>query len=587
MANPRRFKLSVDPLKISGVHVDMPVLATRANFPDEFFDPAYANRSAGDDLRAFNEDGTTEIARELVGTFALDSADGAGDGSIEAHILWPLLDAADPDPYLWLEYGDRTLQDYAAADPFGRDAVWPAYDLVVHCNSATFLVDSTGNSTVTPSGTITEVTGPFGTGLNFAAGAYLNVTGNPALIDRPTNYPFGVSLWAKKPIWGEATSGGYADAFGWGGTDDLLFLPYEISGTTERTRVFWRDTFAARPVTNNANLTNPMTIGTWNRFAVGIANNDQRLYINDELGTDDGTNTGALTGVGPFNSFRIGGWADASQDFRGDISEFRVGPDREADWVATEYNNQSSPATFATAGTPEDVDGGVFAVNDLYSVNYISRAVLTSGGVMSVNDLFSGNFVGSSALTADHTLAVDGLYSGNYISQASLSSGGVMSVNDLFSDNFVNSVPLTADHTLAVNGLYSGNYISQAALSSGGVMSVNDLFSDNFISAISLTADHTLAVNGLYSGNYISQAVLSAGDIFDVNDLYSTSYISEVSWSADHLLSVAGLYSENYISRVALTLAQAAIAWPDESALLVGDEARHLYVARESRHLFA
>ncbi|MBU4082789.1 LamG domain-containing protein [Patescibacteria group bacterium] len=57
---------------------------------------------------------------------------------------------------------------------------------------------------------------------------------------------------------------------------------------------------------------------------------------------------------GPFNSARIGGWADGSQFFDGLIDEARISNvARTAQWIATEYNNQSDVASFLTIGAEE------------------------------------------------------------------------------------------------------------------------------------------------------------------------------------------------------------------------------------------
>ena len=382
----RKCIVTIPDAQISGSNINFPILISEDNLPTEMLDGGdnSALNGGGDVRFSLDSAGATQLPCDVVLFIT------GGSPAAQIHVKLPNLNTgADRTLYVWYKKAGE-VQPLVTA-PFGRNAVWADYDLVVHCNSAGAPVDSTGNATVTPVGTITEVTGPFGNALNFAAGAYLNVTGNTTLIDRPTAYPFGVSLWAKKSAWPYD----YSSAFGWGGVDDLLFLPYEERTTPPQTRVFWRDATGARPITRNSNLVNPMVIGTWNRFALGMANLDQRLYINDELGADDGTNTGSLSGAGPFSSFRIGGWADGSQDYRGDIAEFRVGLDRSADWLTTEYNNQSNPAAFGIAGTPEAVGGGAtLVVNGAISGQTVDNAALSQQQSMSAD-------------RADHTQTVD------------------------------------------------------------------------------------------------------------------------------------------------------------------------------------
>lgn len=380
----RKCIITIPDAQISGSNTNFPILITEDNLPTEMMDGgANSALNGGGDVR-FSEDaaGLIQLPCEVV-SFVIG---GGPSGELWVK-LSTLNTGADKIFYVWYKKAGEVQP--AAGDPYGRNAVWAGYNLVVHCNNAISPVDSTGNSAVTPNGAITEVAGPFGgTALDFAAGAYLDVTGNAALIDRPTTAPFGFSLWAKRASWANASGTSYADAIAWGGTDDLLFLPYEVSSGTNRTRIFWRDDTGARPITNSANLTNPLVIGTWNHFAFSAVSGAQELYINDELGADNGTNSGSLSGVGPFNSFRIGGWADSSQDYRGQISELRVGPDRSSDWAFTEYNNQSSPAIFATAGTSEAVGG-----SETLGIQNIGHALAS----------------GISTLAQIHSLAIDGI----------------------------------------------------------------------------------------------------------------------------------------------------------------------------------
>src|SRR5260370_41912082 len=48
----------------------------------------------------------------------------------------------------------------------------------------------------------------------------------------------------------------------------------------------------------------------------------------------------------------MGAWPSSSYCHRGSIDEFRVSTiARSADWIATEYKNQSSPSTFYSVGS--------------------------------------------------------------------------------------------------------------------------------------------------------------------------------------------------------------------------------------------
>jgi len=348
VANTRKFKLSVDPLKVTGVHVNMPVLATRANFPDEFFDPASANRSAGNDLRVFDKDGTTETARELVGAFALDSVAGAGDGAIEVWQKWPLLDAADPTPYLWLEYGDRTLADYAVADIFGRNAVWSLCDLVSH--GSHLHIDSSGNiADATVSGTITTANSVFGlTAGNFNAdGDVVNWGNQPSVL-------VGRSEFSTTLVYNQHGSQKlYADILRY---DGAFNVQYDSSGIRF---VLW-----------TPSVQTPYFISGADPDSTDLIH--QYYYDGATRGLE--VNGGALTNFSAASSGLIGttsnpllyGAKDTSggEQWQGDIALVIFWKTaRGSNWRTTEYNNQSSPATFATAGTPVAIGGSVFSAS--------------------------------------------------------------------------------------------------------------------------------------------------------------------------------------------------------------------------------
>lgn len=347
MANTRVVALTIPAAKVSGTLADKDVLLVRASFPDEMFDPAGSNavRTDGGDLRFYTDSaGTTELAREIK-AFAHDTSLGADDAVIQVWVKVPSLSSAT-DTTIYCQYGDDTLTDYAATDPFGRNAVWADAWLVAHLSSLS-PIDSSGNETLTVSGSPTLVPGPFGgLALDFSGSDRVSATGS-SLVNLPTTHDFTVSFWTKKDNADFGTEIEDA-AIAWDGSDDLLLYPNSDAGAGGL-RVYWRD-LGGNILGETGDLTADWVRNTLTSFAAG----DHRTYRN---GVQKETSSATGT-AGPFSQFYIGGWA-GSQHLDGAAAEVRAWKSaRSAEWEATEYANQSDPAAFTTVGTPEDVGGG-------------------------------------------------------------------------------------------------------------------------------------------------------------------------------------------------------------------------------------
>jgi hypothetical protein len=58
--------------------------------------------------------------------------------------------------------------------------------------------------------------------------------------------------------------------------------------------------------------------------------------------------------LNPMTGIRTGAYQDTNFKVNGTMDEIRIsGVVRSADWIATEYNNQFSPATFYTVGAQQ------------------------------------------------------------------------------------------------------------------------------------------------------------------------------------------------------------------------------------------
>jgi hypothetical protein len=97
----------------------------------------------------------------------------------------------------------------------------------------------------------------------------------------------------------------------------------------------------------------PIT-GAWSHIAVTMLGSTVTHYLN---GANNGSGTENATPGDGGTAAIIGSRTDKFTMFKGGMDEVRVSKiARSADWIATEYNNQSSPSTFYSVGTA--VTGG-------------------------------------------------------------------------------------------------------------------------------------------------------------------------------------------------------------------------------------
>lgn len=346
----------------TGTHDDFPGLLIRANFDSETWSPTDANRAQedGGDLRfAMNEDGTGQLAHEIV-TSEYDSVDGAGNAEIEIWVkIDELLTATDTTIYVAYNTAGTTAAD-SVTDSFGRNNVWSDYLLVHHLQGSGTAIDSTGNG---HDGTLTNSPTNSNGFLDQAGGAF-DFDGNNDYIDFGDKSAFSI-LKSGDPAFTISH---------WINVDSEASDQHIISK-----RVEWATSIEDITSSNSAvgprfntygdnNLdviSDSISLNTWTLIHAKVTpGTGAEVLVNGV--TDGGADT--ITDVSANDSFGmlIGATYSSSSTlqshFNGGIDEVRI---RESDesiaWSLTEYNNQSDPAAFIIAGTPSDVSasGGV------------------------------------------------------------------------------------------------------------------------------------------------------------------------------------------------------------------------------------
>jgi hypothetical protein len=340
----KKAKLTIDHTKVSGSAnlSDFPVLLTEANFPAGAF---LNSQNGGADLRFSSDiDGTTQLAHEVVNWDTVNS-------KAEVWVKIPTVSyTADTDFYVW--YDNDSATPLARTDTYGSDNVWDSnYKLVLHLNGNPN--DSTSNSYngTNVNNTYDETYGKYGSGSDFN-GTSAKITASNAL-NLPANYT--LETWINPDAL--PSSGVFANIFGKyyttndaGGTPGgYEFRLYNDSGTQRIDMGHYNGSLLNTEYT--------LSTGVWSHLVGTWDGTNFEVYVN---GTSIGTgatasgnaqNTTKILNIGAFgllNNAENGRW------FNGKLDEVRISSTNRSDgWVATEYANQSSPATFVIEGAQE------------------------------------------------------------------------------------------------------------------------------------------------------------------------------------------------------------------------------------------
>jgi hypothetical protein len=323
----RRKSITIDPARVAGTQTDFPVWVT-------IVDPAIGARaqSDGGDLY-FTDDNGAVLAHEL--QRYVDA-----EGRVEAWVKLPSVDDTQPTRF-HLNYGDASVLPVPSAA-----AVWSnGFNAVWHLDAASPASepDSAGDHDATASGGLNGtnvVTGQLGRGLDFeGAGhqlAFTNtLTGNGA---------HTMSAWVN-----QRTTG----------SNDALI----VIGNAACNQARW---FHTRY--NASTVANGFYCSDWDNPGVDIQGDGWvlvhwvyngagagRLYLNGAMAAGPHTyiTPPATAGAGGFIGNAPAGFG-ATMGIVATLDEVRIATvARSAGWIATERNNQSSPATFYTVGAEE------------------------------------------------------------------------------------------------------------------------------------------------------------------------------------------------------------------------------------------
>ena len=256
----------------------------------------------------------------------------AATGAVNYWVKVPTV-SHSTDTVIYMCYGNASI----ATDQSNASAVWDTnYKGVWHLGNGTALsgADST-NQLIGTNHSATAVTGKVGGAAGFN-GANQNVSVGTS------NLTSGITLEAWLYRTGSSNSFDIFADFGWNSTDGFVALAGG-AGTMNHGFVKHAVQYIDSGVASALN--------SWEHVVWTVAADKKpRLYVNGAL-VFTSTDTGALVAATHGGSLgsRLDASGNASQYFVGRVDEARLSSVvRSADWLATEYNNQSSPATFYT-----------------------------------------------------------------------------------------------------------------------------------------------------------------------------------------------------------------------------------------------
>lgn len=359
----RKHEIIIQSSEVPSTVANFPVLITLDNLDTEVVDAGTNSAQLNGDDIIFTSDaaGTTRLAIDVVEFIPHVTG---GSRRCEIWVKVPSISSSS-NTSVWIWYKNATRTQPAVDATYGRDAVWTGADVVYHLNedpsgSSPQSTDYTGNGNDgTSNGTMLTgdlITGQIGSALDFdGTDDYINVPYD-AGFDKTSD--FTVSFWWKSTDGWDTDSTPDAHIVSKSNNtsvkSDWSFMTLGSGGTggDDNGRVRF-----ASYGGNQQTATASWTADTWYHVALRyIGSTEAYFYVNGVLDTyNSDTNPGAINGTenNPLTIAR-GYHNESSLGYLyGGVDEVKLQSTAvTADWILTEYNNQSDAGAFAIEQTP-------------------------------------------------------------------------------------------------------------------------------------------------------------------------------------------------------------------------------------------
>ena len=239
------------------------------------------------------------------------------------------------DTVIYIAYGDATKVTFQGDAP----NVWNSgYEAVYHLTNGSVLSanDSTSNGNNGSLGTF----GP-DPATGYLDGGALGISGNSPNIGLGTGTSLNISGTITLSCWANFTNVGILQNVISKGFEDYRL---RLNGLSI-------DLGSFDGTDHQASYSSSITTGVWYYISGGYNGTTWYLYLDGVQVASSVDATGAIAGVNP--SALMANASGASRFMEGYLDEARISSVfRNADWTATEYNNQSSPSTFYSISAP-------------------------------------------------------------------------------------------------------------------------------------------------------------------------------------------------------------------------------------------
>jgi hypothetical protein len=463
-----RVALIIDHTKVSGTLTNFPILINITNSALQ----QYAQTN-GNDILFTSADGTNKLSHEI-------ESYTSSNGLLVAWVNVPILSSV-ADTNLYLYYGNSSAtnqQNVAATWDSNFKGVW-------HMNNS-FTDSTSNNNNGINTGTI-SATGKIANGRGFVRSNgvdYITISG---LMGSSSNVT--LSAWAD--LTSIDTKGAEIINLG-----DCVFMGQ--NNTNAFGGFYNGSNWSATPSSTNL-------IGTgWRYVAYTFddAGHSQSLYVDGvQIGSSTFTNSISYAGLGANTIIGKQGNGGTGYSFDGMMDEVRVSStSRSAGWIWTEFNNQNSPATFYSVGSPETKSPTITTqpTNQTVVAGGNVTFLVVAGGFGSLN--YQWYFNGS---------AISGATATNY------TLTGVMATD-------------AGNYTVVITNLYGSVTSSVATLTvtkaTGTVTlgSLSQTYSGSAEAATASTTPSGLAVTLTYNG--LANAPTNAGSYTVIGTINDANY---------------------------------------------------------------
>jgi hypothetical protein len=465
---------------VAGTETNYPGYIDLSEAPQALWD---AVTSGGGDIRVFENQagGLVELPAEVV---SCDTSAETG----ELHYLLPSISASTPQEIRL--YADGVSSRYDHADPFGRNAVWGDYAAVLHLNDSNY-TDSTGkgcDGTANSAPTQTATGHPFGGMWTSFDGVddYVSLSTGGAL----DNSFITVQAVARIVTLPAGTNEGIVSSFH--STQPQNF--FNLAASNLRTTFTVNDGSFSEDALGSVSDTGTAVWfhGTSEASAV-------RLYQN---GSQDAVHTG-ISGDNQFSTTEdvlIGSYYDKTsvRSINASIGGVRLRAEiLSANWITTEYNNQSDPSSFYTVTDPNAGGSESISPDSLYQSVSIEGVTLTQAHVLAAANLAQLQAIGAATLAQANSIAPHGVDQTAGIESATLTQAHIIAPAGISQHQQIGTASLVSAGVLSVFGLAQTQTLDEAILTVAGALDVDGVSQSQVLEALTLVQNNILAPAGL------------------------------------------------------------------------------------------